>query len=66
MKTKRTDVLKKKLSKNGKFYFVRVAANGETVFRSEMYSHRQGNNRAVKRITDKENLKVIPIKSSIR
>ena len=56
---KKIDTLKKKRAKNGRWYFVRIAGNGEQVFRSQMYMSRSGRNKACNRIAEKEKVKIV-------
>lgn len=60
---KRPDEIRCKTAKNGKSYFTRVAPNGEQVFRSQLYAFRQGRNKAVNRIKEKEGRGVIIVRA---
>ena len=55
----RIDILKKKRAKNGRWYFVRIAPNGEQIFRSQLYKSRSGRNKAVNRIAENERVNII-------
>ena len=55
-----TIVKRKSLTKRGlRYYYIRKAANGETLERSQMYRSRQGRNKAVRRVLAFENVKVV-------
>lgn len=54
--TKKPDTIKKKRAKNGAYYFVRIAPNGEQVFKSQMYPYHGSRWKAIARIKAKENV----------